>query len=69
MYNTGERSEPEKIIIIRLKQPLDPLSVSIKHPHKSSPHLRQISGGGGGGVRTPGPPSGSAHDPIVECPV
>ena len=44
MYNTGERSEPEKIIIIRKKQPLDPLSYTYIHIR---PHLWQISGGGG----------------------
>ena len=52
MYNIGERSELEKIIIIRQKQPLDPLSYA-SNIH-TRPHLWQISGGGG--VRTPGPP-------------
>ena len=46
MYDTGERSEPEKNIKIRWKQPLDPLSYP-SNLH-TRPHLWQISGGGGG---------------------
>ena len=60
MYDTGERSEPEKIIKIRKKTTFGPPLLPIKPPHKTPP-LTNLRGGGGEGVRTPGPPSGSAH--------
>ena len=54
MYNTGERSEPEKK---KIKTTFGPPLLPIKYPHKTPP-LTNLRGGG----RTPGPPSGSAHD-------
>ena len=55
LYNTGERSEPEKNDNNKIKQQLDPLF----YPSSlyKRPHLWQISGGGSG---PPVPPSGSA---------
>ena len=49
MYNTGERSEPEK------KSTFDPPLLPIKYQHKTPPLINLM------GVRTPDPPSGSAH--------
>ena len=51
LYDTGERSEPEKNIKIRWKQPFDPLSYP-SNLH-TRPHLWQISGGGGSGPPPP----------------
>ena len=62
MYNTGERSEPEKKNYNKIKTPLDPISYASNiHPR---PHLWQISGGGGG-PDPQSPPSGSAHALIL----
>ena len=53
LYNTGERSEPKKklIILVTWKQPIDPLSYSSNL--YTRPHLWQISGGGGQYPRSP----------------
>ena len=50
IYNTGERSEPEKNYKNKIKTTFGTPLLPIKYPHKSPPltNLR--------GVRTPGPP-------------
>ena len=50
MYNTGERSEPEKNHKNKIKTTFEPPLLPIKYPHKTPPLINLR------GVRTPGPP-------------
>ena len=54
MYDTGERSEPEKNYQNKIKTTFRPHLLPIKPPHKTPPPTN-LRGGGGGG-RTPGLP-------------
>ena len=60
MYNTGERSEPEKKLYKKIKTTFRPPLLP-KHPCKTPP-LTNLRGGGGPDPRSPPPPSGSAHE-------
>ena len=57
IYNTGERSEPEKNYNNKIKTTIGPPLLRLKHPHKTPPltNLR-------GGPDPRSPPSGSAHE-------
>ena len=52
LYNTGERSEPEKNYNIKIKTTFGPPLLPIKHPCKTPP-LTNLRGGGGPDPRFP----------------
>ena len=52
MYNTGERSEPEKNYKNMIKTTFNPPLLPIKYPHKTPP-LEKSQGGGGPDPRSP----------------
>ena len=64
MYNTVERSEPEKNYNNKIKITFGPPLLPSKHPHKTPP-LTNLRGRGGGGPDPCPPPSRSAQEVLM----